>query len=470
MNARDKLAAAILRVVGMDPHDSDPVKRGIAPYFGAVLRGLVRRETPGLGTIAVTKDGLLLWDEAFVDKQDTTTMAGGLVHEVMHVVLKHHERFVAMGIVPEPTPDVAAKAYLANIAGDLAINPDIAKMTTLPDGAIMPAMFKLPDGLTMEEYYRRLLQQVQQQPKSGGQGQGQGQAKSGKGQPQQGQGNGQQPTQQPGAGSGKNDTSKVGKGWCGSCAGHPLPGEPAAKGGSQPDPEARSEAEMERFRKQTAEAVREYGSKQRGLVPAGLQRWADEVLSPPKIPWREKLARMVRGAVAFKSGAVDYTFMRPSRRQAGMGFGPGRPIVPALHAPVPRVACALDTSGSMSEDLLTEALSEVKGVLTAVGAAVTFVACDAKVHGIKPIKTIGEAVKLMKGGGGTLLESAVKAISELKEKPGIAIVLTDGYCDDPPNYGLTLLWCIVGGNKAFKPTHGEVIYIERDEDEEKEAA
>lgn len=469
MNSREKLAAAILRVVGMDPYHSDVSKRGLAPYFGALLRGLVRRETPGLGTMGVTKDGLLLWDPDFVDTLATEELAIVLLHEVMHCALKHHDRFSAMGIVPEATPDVTAKAYLANIAGDLAINQELVKMARIPAGGLMPEHFKLPNGLTMEEYYRRLLQEAQKQPKSGG--------KPGSGQPggqgQQGQSQSGQDKDQGRSGSGQGQAgklgSKVGKGWCGSCAGHPLPGEPAAKGDGKPDPEARSEAEMERFRKQSAEAVREMSSRNRGLVPDGLQRWADEILAPPRIPWREKLARLVRGAVAYRSGAVDLTWSRPSRRQAGVGFGPGRPIVPALHAPVPSVAVALDTSGSMGSDLLAAALSEIQGVLAAVNAQITFVVCDAAVHGVKPIKSIVEAAKMMKGGGGTYLEPAIKAISELKKnKPNVVIVMTDGYCDDPPNYGLELVWCLVNGNKAFKPTHGQVVLVE--DDNQKKAA
>ena len=116
----------------------------------------------------------------------------------------------------------------------------------------------------------------------------------------------------------------------------------------------------------------------------------------------------------------------------------------------------------MSSDLLEAALSEVQGVLKAVGAQITFVVCDAAVHGIKPVRTIKEAMGMMVGGGGTMLEPAVKAMSELKPKPSIAIILTDGYCDDPPNHGLNLVWTIVGGNKDFAPTHGDVIQVEED--------
>ncbi len=50
LSAKEKLSAAIIRIV------TPPV--ATAPYFGAVLRGLIRRETPGLGTLGVTNRGV----------------------------------------------------------------------------------------------------------------------------------------------------------------------------------------------------------------------------------------------------------------------------------------------------------------------------------------------------------------------------------------------------------------------------
>jgi predicted metal-dependent peptidase len=449
LDARSKLAAAIIRVVGVDPYNTDANKRGLAPYFGAILRGLVRREAPGLGTIGVSKVGVLYWDPAFVDKTTTEELSAGLIHEVMHVALKHCQRFEDMGVVAEATSDQGAKAFIANMAADLAINPDVEKMAALPKGGLFPKDFDLPDGLVMEEYYRLLLKQAeeqQQQDGGGGQGEEDGEGEDGEG---QGQGN-------------KQGKPAVGKGWCGSCAGHPLPQEPAAQG--KKDEEGRSEADMERFRKQSAEAVREAAQKNRGFVPDSLKVWADQILSPPKIPWREKLARIVRGAVAYKSGAVDLTWKRPSRRQAGVGYGIGRPIVPAMHAPVPDVAVVVDTSGSMGDSDLAAAASELGGVLDAVGAKVTVVACDAEVHGLRECKTIHEAVELFVGGGGTSMEPAMQALLEKRPQPSVVIICTDGHIGDgylkhEPPY--KVIWCVVGAGGNTEPCpYGDVVVVD----------
>jgi predicted metal-dependent peptidase len=425
LNPSQRLSAAILRVV------EPPI--ALAPYFGAVLRGLVRRECAGLGTLAVTKDGVLLWDAAFVEKVDVGELAGVLVHEVMHIVLKHHDRATALGIVAKPTADAMEDAFTANIAMDCAINTELAKNVKLPGDYCMPEKFGMPVNKTFEEYYALLKKQVQKEKeknKGGGDSGGESEGKDGK---------------KPMSGSG----------WCGSCAGHPVPGEPED---GKKSPDGRSEADMERMRKQVAEDIQ--STQQRGTVPASLQRWAEDYLKPPKVDWRTKLARLVRGAVAYKSGSADFTYTKMSRRQAGAGYGVGRPVIPAMHAPKPNTACVIDTSGSMGTQALSAALTEVRGVLRAVGAGVTVCICDAKVHGIKRVESIEEAAKMMAGGGGTAMTPALEAVRELKEKVSVCIVMTDGYIDLPPEPPFAVIWCIIGRNDSFTMPYGETVIVE----------
>lgn len=445
LTAKEKLAAAILRVC-------EP-PRGLAPYFGVILRGLVRREMPGLNTLAVSKDGVLFWDTAYVDSVGVEELALGLMHEVGHVVLKHHDRAEHMGVVPDPSPEASTNAALANFAMDACWNEELGKCHKLPATWVTPDTLNQPAGLLMEERYRLLQQEVKKQQKK--QGGGGGQDKPGKDkQSGGGEGEAQEGKQKPGAG----------KGWCGSAAGRPVPQEPASKG--QKDNEGRSEAEMERFRKATAEAVKEHEAKGRGNVPGSLSRWADQQLAPPKVPWREKLARVVRGAVAFKAGASDYTWNRISRRQAGVGFGVGRPVVPALHAPVPKVAVLIDTSGSMSEADLIAAASETDGVLKAVGANVLVVTVDAALQGIKECRSITEALSLFKGGGGTVLMPGWTALLEKKPEPDVIVVITDagiggpgdGYPAIEPK--AKVVWVVVGGSMSRPCPYGEVVIVE----------
>src|SRR5690606_35745269 len=142
---------------------------------------------------------------------------------------------------------------------------------------------------------------------------------------QGGAGGGQQPSAErgegqdggPGQDGGGAASPHPGRGWCGSCAGNPVPGEPDAG-----DPEGRSEAEMERASKDAAENIKATASASRGSVPGSLVRMADAVLLPPKVDWRKKLRGSVRQAVQWAAGAVDTRYDRPSVRQAGVGYGP----------------------------------------------------------------------------------------------------------------------------------------------------
>lgn len=452
LSPRALLSAAMVRACDGTVNKITGQPSGIAPYFASILHGLIRREMTddmrsafeAMGkkpTIGVTRDGVLIWAPEFVASCSTEELALVLVHEAMHVAMEHAKRGEALGIVPDCTPDKLAELITSasrwNKAADCAINDQLRKIGTLPhtEHICFPEKFGLPPNLTAEEYYYLLQEQEQKQEQGGGKGAGKGQGKGGK----------------PSAGE-----EGAGHGHCGGVACRPLPGEdPAGK-----DPEGRSEVEMERFRHAAAEAVRDFASKHRGLVPAGLERWADDKLKPARIPWQEKLGRLVRGAVAYKAGAVDYTWSRVSRRQAGVGFGPGRPVVPALHAPKPRVAVVVDTSGSMGEQQLGDALSETQGILSSAGAEVVFCVCDAEVHGIKEVGDIREAMGMLKGGAGTAMAPALQAVADLKQRPSVCVVMTDGYIDDPPEPPFAVVWCIVGGERGFTRAYGDVVFVD----------
>jgi predicted metal-dependent peptidase len=167
-------------------------------------------------------------------------------------------------------------------------------------------------------------------------------------------------------------------------------------------------------------------AKQAGNVPGGLLRWAQEILNP-KVNWRNVLAAELRRAVAEVSGAVDYSYRRPSRRAAVAG----NVVLPALRRPVPDVAVVCDTSGSMTEDLLAAALAEVEGLLRALGMArqVRVLACD---YAAGPARRVSSARQVqLVGGGGTDMGAGIAAAVALRPRPAITVVLTDGYTPWP---------------------------------------
>jgi len=381
---------------------------------------------------------VLLWDPVAVDKWTLEFLAGVLVHEVGHILRGHAQRAKALGVVSQDGRVLDPRlAKIYNTAGDLELNDDLVLSHPEcfaagdPNAGLLPKKFSLPDGLTMEAYYSELRQQAEQQQNQDENDDGGGEGEPG-GEPMRGR--------------------------CGSCAGNPVDGEPDSRAGGN---EGRSEVEVARVQKEVAAAVREAAQRGRGNVPAGWARWAEATLTPPKVRWQDKLARVCRNAVAWKAGAVDLQHKTLSRRQWGIGVGPGRPMLPALRAPVPHIGCIVDTSGSMGTDELTAALREVKGIMTGVGAQITFAACDAEVHELKLVSDWRELPKLLKGGGGTHFTPAFEAMARVKRRPNVVVFVTDGEGEAPdqaPAWCRTI-WLIVGKHGRRPTTWGEYIEI-----------
>jgi len=99
------------------------------------------------------------------------------------------------------------------------------------------------------------------------------------------------------------------------------------------------------LRREVARRMKEAGDK---AVPGGWRDWTDDILHP-KTNWRSRLGN--RMSVALQNGIgsrIDYSFSRPSRRQAVY-----HPILtPSLRGDrTARIAVVVDTSGSMSSGL-----------------------------------------------------------------------------------------------------------------------
>jgi predicted metal-dependent peptidase len=164
-----------------------------------------------------------------------------------------------------------------------------------------------------------------------------------------------------------------------------------------------------------------------GSVAGGWLRWAERVL-PSRIPWRQVLAAEIRSAVAAVAGMVDYSYRRPSRR-AHLNRDV---VLPSLHRPVPEVAIVCDTSGSMHEELLARALAEVEAVLARAGLRQTQVrvlAVDTAVHAVTRVSRAAQVE--LSGGGGSDMGAGLQAAAELRPRPSVVIVLTDGFTPWP---------------------------------------
>jgi len=377
---------------------TDPYK-GRAPYLAGILETLVRVESTAIPTLAVTQDARLLWSPEFVAKTATAVLGWGLYHEALHVLWDHIGR--VQGRDPKAS-NICQDACINETAREAAAQHGV----TLPAEWIYPESLKQPGGLTFEERYD-LLPRIQL-PQEGGTG--------------------------------------LGHGECGSCAaGKKAQGETEGEEG-----EGRTRAEINRARMRVAEQIKI--AKERGKVPAGLVRWADEVLAPARVNWWDELLCEVRTSVARASGYADQTYMRASRRQAGVGYGSNSPVLPGWFAPLPEIGVIIDTSGSMSDGDLRAAFSELQGVLDTVTAQVSVVAVDASDHGVRVVTSINDVV--LTGGGGTDMTPGFRALQKHTPAPNIVVVLTDGHVGDgypgtEPGWCHTI-WVTVGDNQATR--------------------
>jgi predicted metal-dependent peptidase len=344
---------------------------GERPYLATALYALTVVPSTDVPAMAVDRHWRCYVAPSFVDTTPVEELAGVWIHEVAHLLRDHHGRYERLDNAQQREP------LLANLAQDCEINDDlVADGMPLPAGHVTPDQFRLPQGLLFEDYLRRL--------------------------------------------------PPVTKITCTSECGSGAHGRPMPWDLDTADAPSLSPVEAESIRRQTAEGVRQH-ERSRGSVPAGWKRWAEQILEPT-VDWRRVLAGAVREACAWVMGALDYRYNRPARRSAALTGV----ILPGLRRPLPRVAVVVDTSGSMSDDDLTAALTEIAGVLRAVGVGsnrVTVLSCDADVHTARQVHTLGQ-VELL-GGGGTDMRVGIDAALTGPEPPTVVVVLTDGYTPWP---------------------------------------
>jgi predicted metal-dependent peptidase len=343
------------------------------PYLATGVFGAEVIADRDSGTVSVDESWRMHADPELTAGWTAAQLGSVLIHHVCHLLRTHGERAQGTGVRPDEAADWIR-------AADAEINDDLVPAgLELPGHPVLPRDLRAEDGLLAEQYFEGMRRHAARS--------GDSQARSGP--------------------------------WldCGSGAdGIPRPGQ--GDGGL-----SRWRADL--LRRQVAQEVIAHG-KQAGTVPAGLLRWAEEALSP-KVNWRAVLSAELRRAIAEVSGAVDYSYRRPSRRSAVAG-----PVVlPALRRPVPEVAVVCGTSGSMTEDLLAMVLAEVEGLLRALGLArqVGVLACGTAVAPVQRVSSARQ-VQLI-GGGGTNMGAGISAAAALRPRPAVTVVLTDGYTPWP---------------------------------------
>lgn len=374
---------------------------------------------------ACTDGERITFGTAFLEKLDDRELDYVMMHEVLHVVLQHC--FRGAGHQPERF----------NIACDIVVNSNILLENQMNLRSISlreyggACMHLAPDG---KEGYEYTAEQVYQMlpPVSP-----EGESRSGAGSSDKKQGKASGKMQE---GGGWDDHTSWG------------------------DSEENTDMLRDMWEKRLADACEAISirdpSNQRGLLPLFAERMLKE-LRHPQTDWRQILNEFIQEEI------TDYSFSPPDRR-----FGDSPFFLPDHNEKadtVERILFMIDTSGSMSDDMITAAYSEVKGALDQFGGRLTgwLGFFDADVIEPKPFSNVDElSIIRPKGGGGTDFACIFEYIFTRMDEPlpVSIIILTDGYAPFPPEKearGIPVLWLIC--NEKAEPPWGKLARIETEE-------
>lgn len=206
-----------------------------------------------------------------------------------------------------------------------------------------------------------------------------------------------------------------------------------------------------------AEAIEiQEASNTRGTLPLFAKRLLKE-LKKPQTDWRTVLADFIQEEIC------DYSFSPPDRRFDDSPFF--LPDFNGTEIVTSDILFMVDTSGSMSDDMITAAFSEIKGAIEQF---------DGKLRGwigffdsaiVEPVafETIEEFEVIHPlGGGGTDFQIIFEYVHyHMQDKPPASIIiLTDGYAPFPGKSvtdDVPVLWLL--NNGEVNPPWGKIARI-----------
>ena len=180
-----------------------------------------------------------------------------------------------------------------------------------------------------------------------------------------------------------------------------------------------------------------------GSLPAGVRRMIKD-LTAPQLDWRALLQQQIQSTLR-----TDYTWARASRKGWDMdAIMPGSDFDKEID-----ICVSIDASGSMTDDMLRDILSEIKGIMESYTSfRLHLWSFDTEVYNA----TMFTAENLddimdweVGGGGGTMFMCNWEYMRERDILPKKFVMFTDGYygdCWGDPDYCDTL-FIVHGGNK-----------------------
>ena len=224
-------------------------------------------------------------------------------------------------------------------------------------------------------------------------------------------------------------------------------GTPSA-GDSHGEPTVDARALADEWASRVAAAAQ--AARTQGRLPAGLEAVLEEALKP-KVSWKEVLAEFLQKA------RFEYTWLPPDRRLVHAGL-----YVPDFGGrAVEEIVVGVDTSGSISDEELSQFLAEVRAIWECGAFTLHIVDCDARVYHWHTVER-GDVFPQLKvsGRGGTDFRPVFEEVDRRGIVPTALVYLTDGcgtYPDRSPPYPVLWVLCVEG---AGKPPWGRVVRMD----------
>lgn len=404
-------------------------------FYGLLLMHMIYAVSEEIET-ACTDGVRITFGIDFLDSLSDSELDFVMMHEILHVVLQHCFR----GDVEDP------EAY--NIAADIVVNSNIMlengmKASSITLSKYGTSMHVAPDGkegheYTAEQVYVMLPKNLNKKGNNKSHGSADGRAKKGN-------------NKSPGSavGRAKKEISKEQhqpvRVW-----------DDHSRWGKYEEDDTLRDVWVKRF-EDAAEAIKiRDPSNARGLLPAFAERILKE-LKKTQTDWRTILNDFIQEEV------VDYSFAPPDRRFDDSPF-----FLPDFNGKEDRVEDILfmiDTSGSMSDDMIAAAYSEGKGAIDQFNGKLKgwLGFFDAAIIKPQPFSDENE-FKIIKpaGGGGTDFQIIFEYVfHHMSDKlPASIIILSDGYAPFPLEKlagGIPVLWLL--NNEEVNPPWGKVARI-----------
>ena len=194
-----------------------------------------------------------------------------------------------------------------------------------------------------------------------------------------------------------------------------------------------------------------FGSNTTGGLPDGMDREVENILEP-EVNWRHALWKYV--------GRTPADFDDLDRRFLYRGL-----YLEGLMTEALEVSVCVDTSGSVSRDLIDQFVAEINGILKSYPhVKCDFFFCDCQLSGPFKISS-SEEIPMLKGGGGTSFVPFFKYLEKNNENHmgshKVSIYLTDGYEEFPKFVPKDpVMWLVsADGKETSAFPFGEVIRI-----------